>query len=161
MAFDPDRWTSTTPLEVLIAPATTTTRTPTRSRPRRWPANTDVAARRRDHGHDNTRTPAAPRTGTAIASPTIRRRAQVANRRKVTPLDRARVALVAALLAAGTAALASVPHRTEATSGGPTPPSPAAVPTATTAPCSPVEVGCCPATPGPVDMVRELRPACP
>lgn len=159
MAFDPDRWTSTTPLEVLIAPATTTTRGPSRARPRRWPSNTDVAALRRDRGHDDSRTPRAVRAATNAAPPTVRRHAQGSHHGHVTPLYRARLALLAVLLPLMTAALA-VPHMADAARGSTTQPAPAGA-AASTTPCSPVEVGCCPATPGPVDMVRELRPACP
>lgn len=166
-------------MDALTAPETRTTGTPTtrasttstRSRPRRWPSNVDTTARRRSLGHDDLRTPAAapaapapvtPPVATEVEAPAVRRRSRFLHRQHVTALDRARLALVAALFAAATAA-AALPGHDGATSATTARPAiPAVAPTATTAPCSPVAVNCCPgATTSHVDIVRDLRPVCP
>ena len=163
-------------MDVLTAPETTTTRTSTtrtstRSRPRRWPSNADTAARRRSLGHDDLRTPTtAPATAASLTppvdraaeAPPTRRGTRVLRRRHLTPLDRARLAVVAALLVAATAAAAIPAHDNVAASAATGRPAiPAVTPAATTAPCSPVAVNCCPDAPSPIDIVRDLRPVCP
>lgn len=152
-------------MDVLRAPNTTTTSTSIRSRPRRWPSNTDAAARRRSVGHGDIRTPTdapAPLTSpNDTETPGLRHGAQVLHRAHVTTLDRARLALVAALFAVATAAaeLPASNDLVEATTQRPT--MPAVRPTATTAPCSPASVDCCPRAANAVDIVRQLPPACP
>ena len=160
-------------MDVLTAPETTTTRThttSTRSRPRRWPSYADAAARRRSLGHDDLRTPArAPAepailtspVDTEFEAPSVRRRIEVLRRGHVTPLDRARLALVAALFASATAAAALPAHDGTARATTARPTIPVVTPSATTAPCSPVAIKCCPGTASPVDIVRGLRPVCP
>jgi len=163
-------------MDVLTAPEKTTTRTfttktSTASRPRRWPSNVDTTARRRSLGHDDLRNlaaaPGAPAPVTPpvvheVEAPTVRRRTRVLHRHHVTALDRARLAFVAALLAAATAAAALPGHDGAARATTARPAIPAVTPAATTAPCSPVAVNCCPgATTRPVDIVRDLRPVCP
>jgi hypothetical protein len=154
-------------MDVLTAPETTTTRTSTRSRPRRWPSNADTAARRRALGHDDLRSPtAAQPTGTTsidieVEARAVRRRTHVLRRAHVTRLDRARLALVAAFFAAATAVAAVPEHDGAGPAATARPAAPAVTPTATTAPCSPITVNCCADAPGPVDVVRQLRPVCP
>mgnify|MGYP000088299123 CR=1 FL=1 len=152
-------------MAVLTAPDTTTRSSP-RSRPRRWPSNADATARRRSVGHGDIRTPMAapptlmPPVDNQVEAPAGRHGAQVLHRRHVTALDRARLALVAALFAVATAA-AAVPARDDPGRGTTPRPLPAVTPAATTAPCSPVAVDCCPGAAYPIDTVRALRPACP
>lgn len=161
-------------MDVLTAPEKTTPspsmlRTSTRSRPRRWPSNADATARRRSLGHDDlgttTTAPAEPvhltPVDAGVETPAVRRRTRALHRRHVTPLDRARLAFVAALFAAATAAAAFPGHDGAATAATAQPATPAVTPTATTAPCSPVAVNCCPGAPTPVDIVGDLRPVCP
>ena len=163
----PDRPLAGPGPHVLTPPDTTTTSTSTRSRPRRWPSNADTAVRRRSVGHGDVHMPtAAPLSlsspiDTDVEAPAARRSAHVLPRAHLTTLDRARLALVAALFAAATAG-AAIPANNDpvrATTERLT--MPAVTPAAVTAPCSPVAVDCCRGTISPVDIVRELRPVCP
>lgn len=161
-------------MDVRTAPETTTakastTRASTPSRPRRWPSNAGAAARRRSLGHDDPRTPTVPPAEPATIGPLVDteteapsiRGTHVLHRGHVSAVDRARLALVAALFAAATAAAALPAHDGAASATTARRAIPAVTPTATTAPCSPVAVNCCPNATSAVDVLRDLRPVCP
>lgn len=156
-------------MDVRTAPNPTTTRTPPPSRPRQWPSNADIAARRRAPGHDDTRSrvsaPAAPQWVETNLPAAGRRSVRVIHRRLATPLDRARLMLLAALFAAGTAAAAPPDFGDDKGSADSRVAGIAvATPAPTTTPaCSPIAVDCCAGggTMTLTDLAGDLRPTCP
>lgn len=154
-------------MDVLTAPRPTTTpkTSPAPSRPRQWPSN-DAAALRRDAGHQQPVTPAAapparPPQELPVTAPT-RRTHRAVRRSQTSTLDRARLALVAALFAAAAASATLPTHsRTVAWHGDPDRRGAASSATPAVA-CSPIESTCCVSDAGGLAaMLRSLRPTCP
>lgn len=155
-------------MDVLTAQRPTTTRktSPAPFRPRQWPCHDDATARRRYAGHQRAVTPAPappapPPPELSDAAPTSRPRRAV-GRSHTTTLDRARLALVAAMFAAATAS-ATLPTHSRTVASQVDPHRPGAASSATPAvACSPIEATCCASDAGgPAALLRSLRPTCP